>query len=98
MRAFTIFLPAILLVSACKGGHGDGPVTWEEMDKAYKEVSKDFDFKTHQGKFTDKLGKPQKEDGDVAYWWGKKAEACYELSTSPTKGDSFGSTETSKCK
>ena len=78
-------------------------LTQKQLKEIYDTVTKEMDFQKHRALYEDKLGKPMKEDGDKAYWWGiqpaegAQPEACYEVYTSPTKGDSAGDASETNC-
>ena len=78
-------------------------LTAKQIQEAYDETTKVGDFKKHRDMHIAKLGKPMKEDGDKAFWWGIKPaegaqkEECFEMSASPTKGNSTGGTSDDKC-
>ncbi len=66
-----------------------------KLKEVYDAVSKENDFKKHRAMYEEKLGKPVKEEGDKAFWFGigksgTGKDECYELYSSPTKGDSLG--------
>lgn len=78
-------------------------LTEKQLKDVYTELKSISDFGKHRQFVVDKLGPPAREDGDKAFWVGigkdegAGKERCFQLHTSPTKGDGTSGADDAKC-